>query len=247
MTAVILLIFRDTILSFVASIQIASNDMIRIGDWIEMPQFAADGDVIDIALHTVKVQNWDKTITTIPTYKMIDESFRNWRGMQESGGRRLKRAVHIDMRSIAFLDEKQIDRFEHFVLLESYIQKKKAELEEYNRAQTSGTDLVANARRLTNVGTFRAYVRNYLREHPGIHGEGMTFLVRQLPPGAEGLPIEIYVFTKTTAWVDYEQTQADIFDHILGILPEFGLRVYQGPTGYDFEALRQVSDAARES
>jgi miniconductance mechanosensitive channel len=237
MTAVLLLIFRDTILSFVASLQIASNDMVRIGDWIEMPQYGADGDVIDVALHTVKVQNWDKTITTIPTYKLIEDSFRNWRGMQESGGRRIMRSIHVDMSTVRFLESADLDRFEKFVLLRDYIGQKRAELEEYNRLMTAGTDLVANARRLTNLGTFRAYLVNYLRQHPQIYGEGMTFLIRQLEPTPEGLPIQIYVFTKTTVWAEYEGIQSDIFDHILAIVPEFGLRVFQMPTGHDFAAI----------
>ncbi|MBW3565682.1 MAG: mechanosensitive ion channel family protein [Acidobacteria bacterium] len=239
MTAVVLLIFRDTILSLVASIQIASNDMVRIGDWIEMPKYGADGDVIDIALHTVKVQNWDKTITTIPTYKLIDESFRNWRGMQESGGRRIKRPIHIDMRSIRFLDQAEIERFERFVLLRDYIAGKRSELEEYNKKVLTESDLVANARRLTNVGTFRAYVVKYLQQRPDVHS-AMTFLVRHLEPGSDGLPLEIYVFTKTTAWAEYEAIQADVFDHLLAILPEFGLRVFQNPTGHDFERMREA-------
>ncbi|MDX1583991.1 MAG: mechanosensitive ion channel [Thermoanaerobaculia bacterium] len=237
MTAVLLLIFRDTILSFVASLQIASNDMVRIGDWIEMPKYGADGDVIDVALHTVKVQTFDKTITTIPTYKLIEDSFKNWRGMKESGGRRIKRSIHIDMSTVRFLSDDDIDRFEKFVLLRDYIRAKREELDEYNAAVTAGTDMVANARRLTNVGTFRAYLVNYLRQHPQINAESMTFLIRQLQPGPDGLPIEIYVFARTTVWTEYEGIQADIFDHIVAIIPEFGLRVFQQPTGYDFTVL----------
>lgn len=247
MTAVILLIFRDTILSFVASLQIASNDMVRIGDWIEMPKYGADGDVIDLALHTVKIQNFDKTITTIPTYKLIEDSFKNWRGMKESGGRRIKRAIHIDMTTVRFLDDEDIAHFEKFVLLRDYIQSKKAELDEYNARATAGTDMIANARRLTNLGTFRAYLVNYLRQHPAIHGEKMTFLIRQLESGPEGIPLELYVFTTTTMWAEYEGVQADIFDHILAIVPEFGLRVFQKPSGHDFTAFsRESAAAARE-
>jgi len=234
LTAVVLLIFRDTILSLVASIQIASYDLVRIGDWIEVPQYGADGDVIDVALHTVKVQNWDKTITTVPTYKLIEGSFKNWRGMSESGGRRIKRAVHLDATSVRFLDDEDLDRFEKFVLLRDYIRRKREELEIYNREKLEGsTDLRANARRLTNLGTLREYIRAYLAEHPRIHHEDMTFLVRQLAPGPEGVPLEIYVFTRTTAWAEYEGIQADIFDHVLAIVPEFGLRVFQNPTGHD--------------
>jgi miniconductance mechanosensitive channel len=234
LTAVVLLIFRDTILSLVASIQIASYDLVRIGDWIEVPQYGADGDVIDVALHTVKVQNWDKTITTIPTYRLIEGSFKNWRGMSESGGRRIKRAIYLDATSVRFLDDEDLDRFEKFVLLRDYIRRKRKELEAYNREKL-GDDpgLQANARRLTNLGTLREYIRAYLEQDPRIHHEDMTFLVRQLAPGPEGVPLEIYVFTRTTAWADYEGIQADIFDHILAIVPELGLRVFQNPTGHD--------------
>jgi len=242
MTAVLLLIFRDTILSLVASIQIVSNDMVRLGDWIEMPRYGADGDIVDIALHTVKVQNWDKTITTIPTYKLIDESFRNWRGMSESGGRRIKRSIHIDLSSIRFLSEEDIERFSRFALLQEHLQKKLHELEESNRA-LGDEDLVVNARRLTNIGTFRAYLVNYLRQHPRIHTEGMTLMVRQLDPGPEGLPIQIYAFTNTTAWVEYEGIQSDIFDHIAAMIPEFGLRVFQKPAGSDLAHLRPGGSA----
>ena len=236
MTAVLLLVFRDTILSFVASLQIASNDMVRVGDWIEMPQFGADGDVVDIALHTVKVQNWDKTITTIPTHRLISDSFKNWRAMSESGGRRIKRALHLDMSSIRFLGDADIERFGKFVLLKDYISEKKAELEEYNKSVTDGDpNLVANARRLTNIGTFRMYVVQYLKANPKIH-DNMTFLIRQLSPTANGLPLEIYVFSNDVNWVAYEGIQSDIFDHLLAIVPEFGLRVFQQPTGQDFQA-----------
>lgn len=244
LTAVLLLVFRDTILSLVASLQLASNDMVRVGDWIEMPKYGADGDVIDIALHTVKVQNWDKTITTVPTYKLIEDSFKNWRGMQQSGGRRIKRAIRIDMGTVRFLEEADLDRFGRFVLLEDYIAGKRRELEEHNREHAApGSGLVANARRLTNLGTFRAYVAAYLHQHPAIHAQGMTFLVRQLDPSPEGIPLEIYVFSRDTAWVAYEGVQADIFDHLLAILPEFGLRVFQKPTGADLGRLAAAAQA----
>ena len=249
LTAVLLLIFRDTILSFVASLQLASNDMVRIGDWIEMPKHGADGDVVDIALHTVKVQNWDKTITTIPTYKLIEDSFKNWRGMAESGGRRIKRALHIDMSSVRFLDEADLERFSRFLLLADYVAEKRRELEEHNRAHLpAGSDLVANARRLTNLGTFRAYAHAYLRQHPKVHTAGMTFLVRQLAPGPDGLPLEIYVFSRDQSWVGYEGVQADVFDHLLAILPQFGLRVFQNPTGHDLADWRsgRAPEAAGE-
>lgn len=235
LTAVLLLIFKDTILSLVASVQITSNDMVRVGDWIEMPQFSADGDVIDIALHTVKVQNWDKTITTIPTYKLIDDSFKNWRGMSASGGRRIKRSINLDVNTIRFLREDDLKRFEKFQILDEYIRGKRKDLEESN--ESSGGSAAINSRRLTNIGTYRAYIAGYLRAHPGIH-DGMTFLIRQMESGVQGVPIQIYVFSNDTEWVAYEALQSDIFDHLLAIVPEFGLRVFQNPTGADFSALR---------
>lgn len=240
MAAVLMLVFQDTLLSLVASVQLSSNDMVRVGDWIEMPQLNADGDVIDIALHTVKVQNWDRTITTIPTKRMIAESFKNWRGMQESGGRRIKRAIYLDQNSIGFLSEQAQGKLHRFSLLADYLDEKKQELREWNaRLAEQGLDPV-NGRQITNIGTFRAYVDRYLRHHPGVH-QGMIMMARQLSPGPEGLPLEIYCFTNTTAWVAYEGIQSDIFDHLLAILPEFGLRVFQQPSGQDMRtALESV-------
>ena len=244
MTAVLLLVFKDTILGLVASVQLSANDMVRVGDWVEMPQFGADGDVVDVALHTVKVQNWDKTITTIPTYKLIAESFKNWRGMSESGGRRIKRPVYIDQSSVRFLTAGEIGQLSRFTLLREYIAAKQQELEAYHAALESATDDDVNRRRLTNVGTFRAYVFNYLSHHPDIH-QDMTLLVRQLEPGPQGLPIEVYCFTRTTEWKAYEDIQSDIFDHIIAILPEFGLRLFQIPTGGDLSSVvRRLGDAA---
>lgn len=237
MTAILLLIFRDTLLSLVAGIQLTSNDLIRVGDWIEMPQFGADGDVIDIALNSVRVQNWDRTFTVIPTHKFLEHSFKNWRGMEESGGRRIKRSLNIDMSTIRFLTDDEIERFGRFVLLENYVADKVKELADYDRAQAAEPGMVANARRLTNVGTLRAYIIQYLRHHPHIH-QRMTFMVRQLQPTSQGLPLEIYVFSSDTAWVSYEGIQADIFDHILAMVPEFGMRVFQNPSGADVLALR---------
>lgn len=226
MAAVLMLIFQDTILSVVAGLQLGSNDMIRIGDWIEMPSQNADGDVIEIALHTVKVQNWDKTITTLPIRRLITDSFKNWRGMVESGGRRIKRSLYLDQRSVRFLDEAEIRRLEEFVLLDDYLERKRGELAAWNaRLEREGAKPI-NARRVTNLGTFRAYVEHYLRNHPGIR-QDMTLLVRQLQPGATGLPLEIYCFTNDVRWVVYEGIQADIFDHLLAILPTFDLRVFQ--------------------
>jgi len=241
MAAVLMLVFKDTLLSLVASVQIASNDMVRVGDWIEMPQLNADGDVIDIALHTVKVQNWDKTITTIPTMRLITDSFRNWRGMSEAGGRRIQRPLFIDQNSVRFFSAEERERLHRFALLEDYLAGKAVELKDWNaRLEAQGRDPV-NARRLTNVGTFRAYVEKYLRSHPDIH-QDMTLMVRQLAPGPDGLPLEIYCFTNTTKWSAYEAIQSDIFDHLLAIVAEFDLRLFQHPGGAD---VRRLSDAVR--
>jgi miniconductance mechanosensitive channel len=241
LAAVLLLVFQDTLLSLVASVQISSNDMVRVGDWIEMPQLNADGDVIDIALHTVKVQNWDKTITTIPTKRLISDSFINWRGMEESGGRRIKRSLYLDQNSIRFLDDDTCRKLSRFSLLDGYLRDKANELEAWNAKLTEQHLEAINARRITNIGTFRAYVERYLRHHPGVH-QGMTLMVRQLAPTAEGLPLQIYCFTNTTGWVTYEGIQSDIFDHLLAIMPEFGLRVFQNPSGMDLQALRASAD-----
>jgi miniconductance mechanosensitive channel len=239
MTAVLMLVFKDTILSFVAAVQLSSNDMLRVGDWLEMPALNADGDVIDIALHTVKVQNWDRTITTIPTWRLINESFKNWRGMSDSGGRRIKRSLFLDQTSVRFLDEDERARLKRFALIDGYLERKREELEAYNQTLLAqGRDPV-NTRRVTNLGTFRAYVGAYLMAHPRVHGE-MIQMVRQLQPGPTGLPLEIYCFTATTAWVEYESIQADIFDHLYAILPEFGLRVFQAPGGADVQRMLQA-------
>ena len=231
MTAVLMLVFKDTILGFVASVQIATNDMLRVGDWIEMPSAGADGDVLDIALYTAKVQNWDKTITTIPTYLLIQESFRNWRGMSESGGRRIKRSLWFDVNTIRFLEDAEIQGFSRYALLKEYIEEKTAELDAYNADSGRDPAIKADTRRLTNIGTLRAYIERYLQNHPKIHRD-MTLLVRQLQPTSEGLPVEIYCFTNTTAWGAYESIQADIFDHVLALLPEFGLRIFQNESDY---------------
>jgi miniconductance mechanosensitive channel len=235
MTAVLLLVFKDTILSLVASVQLTGNDMIQVGDWIEIPKFGADGDVIDIALHTVKVQNWDKTITTIPTHKLIEDSFKNWRGMSLAGGRRIKRSIFIDVNTIRFLEPSDVENFENYALLKGYVEQKRREIESFN---ASGRDRAVNAniRRLTNVGTFRAYIYNYLKNHPQIH-KNMTLLVRQLDPTPQGLPIEIYCFTTTTGWNAYEDIQSDLMDHLFSIAPDFDLRMFQNPSGRDFKRL----------
>jgi miniconductance mechanosensitive channel len=236
MTAILLLVFKDTILSLVASVQLTAQDMVRVGDWIEMPQFGADGDVVDVQLHTVKVQNWDKTITTIPTHRLISDSFKNWRGMAQAGARRVKRAIYLDVNSIRFQSGDEIEHFKRFALLKDYIADKEQELADYNASLDEAVDEAVNKRRLTNVGSFRAYAWNYLKNRPDIH-KGMTLMVRQLAPGPEGLPLEIYCFTNTTAWTDYEGIQSDIFDHLLAIVPEFGLRLYQKPAGSDLANL----------
>ena len=237
MTAVLLLVFKDTLLSLVASVQLTAQDMVRVGDWIEVPQFGADGDVVDVELHTIKVQNWDKTITTIPTHRLISDSFKNWRGMSASGGRRIKRALYLDASSIHFLSDEEAERCKRFMLLEEYIAGKEGELTKYNRelagASSEERNAAVNMRRLTNIGTFRAYALRYLKQHPKIH-RGMTLMVRQLPPGPQGVPIELYCFTNTTDWGEYEDIQADIFDHLLAIVPEFGLRLFQEPAGTEF-------------
>ena len=237
LTAVTMLVFKDTILGFVAGIQIGAYDMVRVGDWIEMPKYGADGDVIEVAVNTVKVRNWDKTISTIPTYSLISDSFKNWRGMSESGGRRIKRSICIDMNTARFADEAMLERFRKMELLKEYVDKTQQEIDSENTEK--GLDLsatIVNGRRQTNLGIFRAYLVEYLRSHPSIH-TGMTFLVRHLQPTPQGLPIEIYVFSSDKAWANYEAIQADIFDHILATIPEFGLRVFQQPSGSDLSAL----------
>ena len=233
-TAVLLLVFKDTILSLVASVQLTTNDMLRVGDWIEMPSMNADGDVIDISLHTVKVQNFDKTITTIPTHRLVSDAYRNWRGMSDAGGRRIKRALTIDQNWVRFLSDQEVADLKRFRVLRDYLERKKQEIADWNKSELAGEDAV-NARRITNIGTLRAYIIGYLQSHPKINDQGFTLLVRQLPPSPEGLPIEIYCFTATTNWNEYEGIQADIFDHLLAILPEFDLKIFQEPSGADFQ------------
>jgi miniconductance mechanosensitive channel len=239
MTAILMLVFKDSILGFVAGIQLSINKMVHIGDWIEMPKFGADGDIIDISLTTVKVQNWDKTISTIPAYALISDSFKNWRGMQESQGRRIKRNICIDMNSICFCDPDMVKRFQRFQCIEAYIAEKRKEIETWNQENKVNPVEQVNGRRLTNIGTFRAYLVAYLKNHPHI-SSGMTFLVRHLEPTAQGLPIQIYVFSSDKVWANYEAIQADIFDHILAVIPEFGLRVYQQPSGADLQNLSHL-------
>jgi miniconductance mechanosensitive channel len=235
MTAVLMLVFKDTVLSLLASIQITQTDLIRVGDWIEMPHLSADGDVVDISLYTVRVQNWDKTVTGIPTHKFLTDAFKNWRNMPESGGRRIKRSIFIDKSTIRFLTEEEIEQFRKFKLLEEYIARKEGELTAYNENLRVTAEHV-NMRRMTNIGTFRAYVINYLKNHPKIN-DSMTLLVRQLQPTSEGLPLELYVFSRDTGWIAYEGIQGDVFDHIMAIVPEFGLKLFQKPSGEDFSRM----------
>ncbi len=237
LSAVLLLVFKDTLLSLVASTQMTSNDMLRIGDWIEMPQAGADGFVIDMALHTVKVQNWDKTVTTIPTYKLFSESYRNWRYMFESGGRRIKRTLRIDASTVRFLREDEVIALRRFALLRDYLDEKHDELQESYRALGAMADQEVNRRRLTNLGTFRAYGLAYLRQQPELR-QDMMMLVRMMEPESQGIPIEVYCFANNTAWVEYERIQGNIFDHLVAILPEMSLRLYQAPAGSDFANMR---------
>ena len=236
LTAVLLLIFRDTILSLVASVQISTNDLVREGDWLEVPAYNADGDVLDINLHQIKIQNWDKTISVVPTYKLLESSYKNWRGMSESGGRRIKRAIHIDLHSIRFCDDAMVENFRRFDLIRDYVSTKLDNVNREIEERKVGKEDHIGVHHLTNVNVFQAYIKAYLEAHPSIR-QDMTVLVRQLDPSSTGLPIEIYVFTKTTEWIEYEAIQAEIFDHLLAVVPEFDLRVFQEPSGSDFESL----------
>lgn len=235
MTAVFMLVFKDPILGFVAGVQLSANKMLSVGDWLEMPKYGADGDVIDISLTTVKVQNWDKTITTIPAYALISDSFKNWKGMTESGGRRIKRSVLIDATSVHFINKEETLSLGKAHFLETYIKTKTEEVSVYNKQNNIDDTSLINGRRLTNIGSFRAYLEHYLLAHPHIRKD-MTLMVRQLPPTHEGISIEIYCFTDTTVWVEYERIQSDIFDHLYAVLPEFKLNIAQAPTGSDFRS-----------
>lgn len=242
-TAVLLFVFKDTILGLVAGMQLAWNDMLRPGDWIAMPKYGADGTVIDISLHTVKVQNWNKTIASVPTYALISDSFTNWRGMEESGGRRIKRALSVDMTSVRFCSDKMLDRFESIALISDYVRAKREEVANYNKEHGFDPEQLLNGRRLTNLGTFRAYVVAYLRQHPKVR-QDMTFLVRHLAPTEHGLPIEIYVFSADQAWTNYEAIQADIFDHLIAAVQQFDLKVFQYPAGTDLRAALMTKSAS---
>ena len=246
LSAVLLLVFKDSLLGLVAGIQLAANDMVRVGDWIEMPKYEADGDIIDISLNTVKVQNFDKTITTIPSYALISDSFKNWRGMQVSGGRRIKRSLFIDTKSIKFCTEEMIEKFKTIQFLSEYITTKEHEIAEYNAKNEINRDNPVNGRALTNIGVFRKYINTYLQHRPGISQE-MTLLVRQLAPTENGLPLEIYAFTNDIRWHVYETIQSDIFDHLFAVAPEFGLHIFQNPSGNDFRNMMEEVEGNKRS
>ncbi len=232
--AVLLLIFKDTILGITASIQLSANDMVKVGDWIEMPSHSADGVVTEITLYAVKVQNWNKTISTIPPYELVSKSFTNWKGMSDAGARRIKRFINIDMKSVKFCTDEMLDKFSRIRLLREYIEVRRKEIAEFNQQLDWDLTSSVNGRRMTNIGVFRKYLENFLTNHPMIH-QNMSLMVRQLQPTETGIPIEIYAFVNNPAWVAYENVQSDIFDHILAIIPEFELRVFQDPSGDDFK------------
>ena len=236
LSAVFMLVFKDSLLGLVAGIQLSTNDMVQVGDWIEMPKYGADGDIIDISLNTVKVQNFDKTITMIPSYALISDSFINWRGMQNYGGRRIKRSLFIDTNSISFCTEEMINNFKSIHYLEDYVTHRESEITEYNTRNKINHSNRVNGRALTNIGIFRAYISNYLQHHSGIN-QDMTLMVRQLAPTEHGLPIEIYAFTNDVQWAVYETVQADIFDHLFAVAPEFGIQLFQNPSGNDFKRI----------
>ncbi len=246
MAAVLMLVFKDTILGFVAGIQITANQLVRVGDWIEMPEKNADGIVTDITVNTVKVRNWDKTISSFPTYSLVSESFINWRGMEESGGRRIKRSVNIDLKSVKFCTPGMLEKFKRIQILRNYIDKKQEELEDYNKKHGIDNSVLVNGRRQTNLGVFRQYITLYLQRHPKVHND-MTFLVRHLQSTDKGVPVEIFVFCREQSWPVYESIQADIFDHIIAAVPEFDLRVFQNPTGEDFRRLGETMENKTEA
>ncbi|WP_042149886.1 mechanosensitive ion channel family protein [Paucisalibacillus sp. EB02] len=236
LSAIFMLVFKDSILGLVAGVQLTANDMVRVGDWIEMPKYDADGDIIDISLNTVKVQNWDKTITMIPAYALISDSFKNWRGMQTAGGRRIKRSIFIDTTSIAFCTEEMVEKFKQIQILTEYISKREHEIVEYNAKNHVNRNNPVNGRAMTNIGVFRSYISNYIQRHPGIN-KNMTLMVRQLAPTELGLPLEIYAFTSDIRWDVYESIQADIFDHLFAVASEFELRIFQSPSGNDMRSM----------
>lgn len=231
-SAILIIVFKDSLLGLVAGIQLTANDMVRIGDWIEMPKYNADGDVIEVSLNTVKVENFDRTITTIPAYALISDSFKNWRGMQNAGGRRIKRSLFIDVDSVSFLSKDMVDKLKKVMVFKDFIEQKEHEIENFNKNNNVDTSLLVNGRRLTNIGMFRAYIEHYLKNNDKIHKE-MICMVRQLSPTSKGVPLEVYAFTNDTNWVNYENIQGDIFDHLFAVTKEFGLKIYQEPSGAD--------------
>lgn len=231
--AVLMLVFKDSIMGFVSGVQLSANDMLKVGDWITMPKYGADGDVIEVSLNTVKVRNFDKTITTIPPYLLVSDSFQNWRGMKESGGRRIKRSINIDMNSVKFCTSEMLEKYRRIQLLTDYIDRMEEAIKEYNREHDIDNSILVNGSHQTNLGVFRAYLNNYLRQHPGVNHD-MTCMVRQLQPTDRGIPLELYFFSATTVWIPYENLQSDVFDHLLAIISEFDLRVFQLPSGGDF-------------
>lgn len=231
-SAILMLVFKDTILGFVASIQVSANDSVRVGDWIEMPKYGADGNVIQMNLNNVRIQNFDKTIVTIPTHTLLSDSFKNYRGMQQSGGRRIKRAIHIKISSIRYLTEKEIAKLKRIQLLAPYIEERQQEIDEYNARTNADQTVFVNGRRMTNVGLFRAYVTRYAEQHPDIH-KGMTLMVRHLAPNEHGLPLELYMFTNNTDWAYFENVMANIFDHLFAAIKYFDLEVFELPSSDD--------------
>lgn len=234
--AVLMLVFKDSIMGFVSGIQLSANNMLRVGDWIQMPKYGADGTVIEVTLNTVKVRNWDNTITTIPPYALVSDSFQNWRGMQESGGRHIKRSIRIDMNSVKFCTPEMLAKYKKIQLLKDYIEETEKVIEDYNKEHGIDNSILVNGRRQTNLGVFRAYLTNYLKSLPTVN-QDLTCMVRQLQPTEQGIPLELYFFSAIKAWVPYEGVQADVFDHVLAIIPEFDLHVFQNPTGEDFREL----------
>ena len=235
--AILMLVFKDSIMGFVSGIQLSANNMLKVGDWISMPKYGADGTVIEVTLNTVKVRNWDNTIITIPPYALVSDSFQNWQGMRDSGGRRVKRSINIDMRTVRFCTPEMLAKYRKIRLLKEYIDKTEKVVEHYNKEHDIDNSILVNGRRQTNLGVFRAYLTNYLKSLPDVNKE-LTCMVRQLQPTEQGIPLELYFFSSVKDWVPYEGIQADVFDHVLAIIPEFGLSVFQNPTGEDFRALR---------
>lgn len=236
-SAVLILIFKDSILGLVAGVQLSADNLLALGDWISMDKYGADGEVVDIALTKIVVRNWDKTYVTIPAYRFLEDSFTNWKGMSQAGGRRIKRSLCINMKSIKFLKTMDIERLRKIHILTKYLDEKMAEIKAFNETFGEIGDNIANGRHLTNIGTFRAYMELYLKDNPKLHHEGFTLMVRQLAPTDKGVPIEVYCFANDTNWVHYEAIQADIFDHMLAVINEFDLKVYQAPSGDDLMKL----------